>query len=198
MPVAADSLMVVDANLASLKTDIVVDRSIVYTLSPASDGYVAKVTIKYKNRGGFSWKTTRYRNYVRVFVPAGSELVASSGAMLNDKILDPQRLPSQIDVIDELGRRSFGAFVSVEPGETRQLEISYRLPALVATRIKLGSYSLYVQKQPGLVAVPLTIDLDFGKKVTVASPPELPARFGDNKYSFSTDLRLDRQFEVGF
>jgi len=195
---ANDFLMVVDANLAALKTDSVMSRAINYSFKPDANGLTATVSLTYTNHGGFSWKTTRYRTYTRIYVPPGSALVSSSGAMANDKILDPRHTPGKVDIVDELGLRSFGAFISVEPGETRMLSFTYRLPASIVSAAGAGNYSLNVQKQPGTIAVPLTLGLDFGKKVASATPPESRANWGDNGYTLSTDLTVDRQFKIGF
>ncbi len=195
---ANDFLMVVDANLAALKTDSVMTRAINYSLKPDANGLTATVNLTYVNHGGFSWKTTRYRNYTRIYVPPGSALVSSSGAMANDKILDPKRTPGKVDTVDELGLRSFGAFISIEPGETRTLSFTYKLPPSIVSAARGGNYSLNVQKQPGTIAVPLTLNLDFGKKVASADPPEAPQYWGDGSYNVSTDLTIDREFKVGF
>ncbi len=195
---ANDFLMVVDANLAALKTDSVMSRAIDYSFKPDSGGLTATVNLTYTNHGGFSWKTTRYRTYTRIYVPPGSELVSFAGAMTNDKILDPRHTPGRVDTVDELGLRSFGAFLSVEPGETRTLSFTYRLPASIVAAAGAGNYSLNVQKQPGTIAVPLTLSLDFGKKVASATPPESRANWGDDRYTLSTDLTVDRQFKIGF
>jgi len=195
---SGDRLMVVDANLAALKTDSVVERSVSYAIVPDRGGLLATVRLRYVNRGSFTWKTTRYRTYTRVFVPAGSELVGVTGAMMNDRILDPARRPGMADIVDELGARSFGAFLSVEPGETRELVFTYRLPPAVVSSVREGDYTLLVQKQPGLIAVPLTLSLDFGKNLKSATPSEEPVQFGDSKYRIQTDLRTDREFGVSF
>jgi hypothetical protein len=118
--------------------------------------------------------------------------------MTNDKIIDPKRRPGTVDVGTELGRRVFGAFISIEPGETRELSFSYRLPTSVAAQVQNGNYSLLVQKQPGLRATPLTIDLDFGKKLKTAVPAEDAKEFGDTRYRTATDLRIDRLFTAQF
>jgi len=193
-----DYLMVVDANLAALKTDSVMSRSVNYSLKRDGNGLIATVDLKYRNNGSFSWKTTRYRTYTRIYVPAGSELISVTGNMANDKILDPKRHPGTVDTADEFGRRSFGTFIAVEPGETRDLVFAYRLPETIASAAQAGIYSLLVQKEPGIGAVPLTLSLDFGKRVARATPPEEQSQWGDNLYNISTDLAIDRQFAVGF
>jgi hypothetical protein len=42
-------------------------------------------------------------------------------------------IPGQVDVMRDLGKTVFGAFWSIEPGETRQLTFKYRLPARVTS-----------------------------------------------------------------
>jgi hypothetical protein len=195
---AGDYLMVVDANLAALKTDSVMQRSVDYSLRPSGNDLIATVDLKYANHGSFTWKTTRYRTYTRLYVPAGSQLVSVTGNLANDKILDPKGTPGTVDTVDELGRRSFGTFISVEPGETRDLVFTYRLPSSIAASPASGTYDLLVQKQPGIGAVPLTLTLDFGKRVSRATPAEASSQWGDNLYRNSTDLAIDRQFEIGF
>jgi hypothetical protein len=192
-----DYLMVVDANLASLKTDAVMKRSVHYVIAPSGSGYEGRVAITYENRGSFTWKSTRYRTYARAYVPAGSELVGWSGAMENDKLKDPARRPGKADVVDELGKRTFGAFISIEPGEKRTLEFRYKLAPSVVNAIKAGKYRLDVEKQPGTLSPGLTLDLDFGKNLTSAVPAEDRKEWGDARYRFNTDLRIDRLFEIG-
>jgi hypothetical protein len=196
--VRGDYLTVIDANLASLKTDPAVRRTISYAISPQADGsFLGSVRILYDHRGHFDWKTTRYRTYTRVYLPQGSEFASVIGAMENDKLKDPGRHAGKADVGDELGRKWFGAFISIEPGEKRTLEFRFKVAPSVVQAIRAGKYSLDVEKQPGTVAHGLTLDLDFGKKVSSAEPPEDRSQWGDTRFRFTSDLRIDRAFDIG-
>lgn len=195
-PTRDDTVMVVDANLASLKTDQAVERQYRYTLRRDAQGYVAAVAIDYENRGSFTWKTTRYRTYARVYVPPGSQLLGVTGAMADDKIKDPGRHAGVADQGDELGHRWFGAFVSVEPGEKRTLEFRYRVAPAVAAGIAAGEYRLSWLKQGGLIGPSLTLDLDFGKKLSNAEPAEDRSQWGDTRYRLQTELYTDRLFSI--
>jgi hypothetical protein len=195
--VDVDYLTVIDANLASFKSDSVIERNLQYTLTPVEDGLEAALTITYAHHGKFDWKTTRYRTYTRVYVPEGSELIGVDGAMMNDKLKDPARRLGKVDVYSEFGRTVFGAFISIEPGEKRALTFRYRLAPSVAKAIAAGKYQLDFEKQPGTTAHGLTLELNFGKNLTMARPAEDPREFGDSIYKYSTDLRLDREFIVG-
>lgn len=198
IPDGADSLAYFDANLASLKSDPAVEREISYRIVPDSSGFKATAKMTYRHHGKFDKFTTRYRTYARLYVPDGAELLGVVGAMENDKLKDPRRRPGTVDVLHEFGRTAFGAFISIEPGETRSLEFSYRLPKAVADAIRAGQYRLLAAKQPGTIGHRLTLDLDFGKKLKSAAPAEQPKNFGDSRYSLDSDLRMDRLFEAVF
>ncbi len=192
-----DYLMVVDANLASLKTDSVMERKINYSFATASDGKLhARADITYKNNGTFTWKTTRYRTYTRVYVPAGSVLVKGIGMMENDKISDPSRRPGKVDVGEEFNKTFFGAFISIEPGEERTLSFEYILPEGIQNQIASGLYKFFAQKQSGTIGHPLTLNLDFGKNIIRAVPAEERKEWGNGVYKLQTDLRVDREFEI--
>lgn len=137
-----DYVMVVDANLGSLKTDQVMEKELVYSVVPREDDrLVAKAVITYTNTGTFTWKTTRYNTYTRLYVPFGSELISSNGAMLREK----DTTPGEVDVGSDLAKTVYGAYISVEPGQKKKLEFEYLLP----TSITSDEYRLLIQKQPG-------------------------------------------------
>lgn len=144
-----NALMVVDANLGSLKTDPAVRRFVSYRVNVnAPNEAVVKVT--YRHDGTEDWKTSHYRTYTRLYVPAGSKLMHAEGAMKDDT-----QAPGTVDVLEESGRTVFGAFVSVNPGETKTLAVRYRLPAGVDwSRLRLEKqagnvYTSYQVALPG-------------------------------------------------
>lgn len=128
-----DYLMVVDANLAAYKTDAVMRKNIDYQITK-DGGLVATLKLTYYHEGDFDWRTTRYRSYTRVLVPRGSELINQNG--LTD-------FSAAVDEI--LDKTIFGFFWSIEPGQNKEVTLSYRLPA----NINSDNYQLYFQKQSG-------------------------------------------------
>jgi hypothetical protein len=63
-PTGTDMLFVVDANLASLKSDPFVDRETKYELyENASGQWIGRVSTTYTHNGSFDWRTTRYLTY---------------------------------------------------------------------------------------------------------------------------------------
>ncbi|MFH1145620.1 MAG: DUF4012 domain-containing protein, partial [bacterium] len=144
----SDFLLVADANLGALKTDPYVDRYVNYQLLPEQDRIKAKVTLTYKNNAKFTWKTTRYRDYVRLYVPLGSKLLTTEGLMDNDRTTKP----GSPDSYEEIGKAQvFGGFVAIEPGETRSISFEYQLPKKILEDYKKGRYHLLYQKEPGAV-----------------------------------------------
>lgn len=196
-PGEGDAQMLVDANLASLKTDPKVSRAVRYELFRNSSGqYVGRTTVRYTHTGGFDWKTTRYRTYARLYVPAGSELIRVEGSMLNDKLHNPTGAAAPVDVAEELGMTSFGTFISIEPGESRTLVFEFEVADAVVEDIEAGAYALAYLKQVGAQNHELTVDLDFDKNVTDASVPEDRGEWGDDVYRVNTKLDQDLEFQV--
>lgn len=188
-----DYLLWVDANMGALKTDVAIERELTYQFAPAENGnYLARVKMKYAHKGTFDWRISRYRDYARVYVPSGSVLVAFRGAMIKEK----NSAPGPVDQGIENGRQWFGAFIAIEPGQTGELIFEYYIAPAVAARIKNNSYKLIVQKQLGSVNTRLTLDLDFGKKLTFSAPGENAEKQGDGRYNYSTVLKTDSEVEI--
>ncbi|MBI5729293.1 MAG: DUF4012 domain-containing protein [Candidatus Magasanikbacteria bacterium] len=187
-----DYVLWADANMGALKTDVAIDRSLSYTFAPVATGIRATASMAYANRGAFTWRTSRYRDYARLFVPLGSKLVSAGGAMEADRSLKP----GVVDQGIENGKQWFGAFISIEPGKTGTLSFTYDLPATVVAAVRAGRYELLAQKQIGTLGTRLTLHLDFGKPVQGATPGEGSTKHGDTLYDFVTDLKTDREFSV--
>jgi hypothetical protein len=188
-----DYVLWVDANLASLKTDAVIERELSYSFMPSSTGaYIGTLKMKYTNNGSFTKFTTRYRTYARVYVPLGSTFISVAGSMKTEKSTEPGIVDRGI----ENGRQWFGTFISIEPQRSGELVWKFSLAPQVVDRIKNNSYTLVAPKQLGTIANKLTLDLNFGKNITSAMPSELPKDIGDQKFTLQTDLRVDRAFYV--
>lgn len=178
-PTTGDYVMVVDANMASLKSDPTVKRHVTYTLDKEKN--TATLSMEYNHTGTFDIRTTRYRTYVRFYVPLGSEFISAEG---NDK---------DIETSTELDKTVFGTFMSIEPGTTEKISITYTLAPTVSQAIEDGSYSLLAQKQAGTVDHQLTVELNFGRDVKAVTPHSAIVDKNSLRYqtSFLTDTTLD-------
>jgi len=186
-----DFLHIVDANMASLKSDPGVYRTVDYSVKPVGDDLEATVAIHYDNRGTFSWKATRYRTYTRVYVPEGSELLEHSGVMDNDKLHGGR--PGTPEVANELGKTVIGGFISIEPQTQGQLVYRYRLPRPLTETIKsTGQYELLLLKQSGTPNRTVKLDLDMPWKPGSVEPLDNLTNRRDTTVLMETNLRQDR------
>jgi hypothetical protein len=162
----------------------------------ASAQWIGRVAIHYQHQGTFDWKTTRYRTYTRIYLPTDTEFLSVEGSWLNDKTQNPSRAKGKVDVVDELGLTSFGTFTSVEPGEENTLIFEFVLAPQVVEAIEAQLYELTVIKQAGAQNNALTLDLDFGKTVARAHPPEDSTNWGDEVYHLNTIVDQDLEITV--
>ena len=239
-----DSLLVVDTNVGFNKVDANVARSIGYLVDLSdADRPRARLTLTYENRGTKPIETCIqeakydgtyadmmdgcYWDYVRVFVPPGSQLLEGPGIPLPGGSLHSQSgdAASQrpiAPVLNDKGRITWAAFFDLAPGAERTLVFDYQLPASVlrsAGEDGLVRYGLWVRKQPGTEAVPLEVQilLPAGAELVDARPGDRPWQ-QDAAPAFTpsvtpavapavapgvapsvvTDLRTDRVFELLF
>ncbi len=187
-----DSLMVVDANLASLKSDPAVKRTLNYRVRREGDDVLATLNIRYEHTGELTWKTTRYRTYTRVYVPRGSTLVASSGAMTECNV----KKEGTVQTSEELGHTVFAAFTCTEVGATKELSLTYRLNGSPLALLDQGKYKLLVQKQPGTIAHTLNVDVDLDREIQdTLVLPETAAATG-TRLQDATTLLVDREYDL--
>lgn len=173
-----DYLSVIHSNINGYKTDGVIDETIRHRAEIASDGSVTDtVTITRTHRGGdtpYEWWNRVNADYLRVYVPKGSELLSTSGTTREfpPEPLDYDRLgfrrdadvvreetgqrideKSGVRISEDAGKTVFGAWVYVSPKESVTVEYRYRLPfSIDMTALATGdpqSYSVLYQKQSG-------------------------------------------------
>jgi len=180
-----DYLMVVDANLAALKTDAVMSRSINYKVTEGANGLFSKLTVNYAHNGQLDWKTSAYKSYTRVYVPLGSRLIKISGYDA-----------SQIDTGKESGKTWFGFYLTVGPGKINNITLEYKLPPSIMLN---NNYGLYIQKQPGKELGYLSVDLNFKNGIKSYSPASLyMQKISPARVKWQGDLNIDRSFNVRF
>lgn len=187
--VEGDYFMVVDSNMAALKTDAVMKKDIKYNLEEKEDGFIAHLRINYVHEGSHDWKTGDYKTYTRVYVPRGSQLIKAEGA------------ESEIDTKEELDKTSFGAFFTVKVGRSRSLYFEYKLPKDIGEYIKENGYKLYVQKQPGSKVGNLELDVSLLNEVKSYNPFGLNTgaeKLNDNRIRWIGDLKTDKELEIIF
>lgn len=138
-----DYLHINDANLGGRKSNLYVTQEVHQEIEIDKGEITKTVTITYKNPEKYDgWLNSVLPNWVRVYVPKGSELIVSEG--LEDKV----------DPYEELGKTVFAGLFQLRPEGVSKVTFKYKLP------FKAGKvYSMYIQKQPGTDANLQTIML---------------------------------------
>lgn len=136
-----------DCNFAGAKSNMFIEQEVKQEIQVANDGAVTKtVTVDYRNPAppsncnlekGDLCLNGLYRDWVRLYVPKGSELVEMIGS------------ESQVKTYEDLGKTVFEAFYGdkapLRPEGKARVTFKYKLP-FKATK---EDYRLLIQKQPG-------------------------------------------------
>lgn len=222
-PSNSDFLMVVDANIGFNKTNLVMDKSLVYQVdlqnltNPLAylsvshinhaEGehtcyqYPATVGIKSKQEYPFN---DCYWNYMRVYKPAGSQLFGSTPhAIPAGWTLREAPVPAQVDQLGDEnipGATVYGTLMVVPPGDNLITSFDMYLPQYVLERNRQSlawTYKLTVQKQPGTVAVPFNLKLLLPSGVQVSDSSH-KLQWKEGFWILNTDLRQDLEFYMIF
>ncbi|MCB0107724.1 MAG: DUF4012 domain-containing protein [Caldilineaceae bacterium] len=164
-PAEGDFLAIVNTNFGYNKVNAVIEERVAYQVSwpdgPAAPA-VATVTMIYKHpferpgyvcdqtphyEGSYEEMIARcYFDYVRLYAPAGSELLGVQG--LQSETVTSQR--------GEGGSQLFGGYFILSPGSESTIAFQYRLPA----EITPANYHLTVRRQAGTPPLPFQADID--------------------------------------
>lgn len=146
-----DYLMVINTNLGGGKTDTVIEQRIDVDVQIAEDGSVVNTVTITKEHLGLSTALFEGLNnvdYLRLYVPRGSELISASGFEIPDsELFETPEFPlnsdedlaftieqaekdpmSQTDIWEEQGKTVFGNWMQTKPGESQQVTFTYKLP----------------------------------------------------------------------
>lgn len=148
-----DFLLLTDANLGAYKSDSVVKRSVRYNINFSKETPEATLDITYTHTATEkNWLINHYTSYLRAYVPAGSWLTDIEGGS------------GETQYGNEFGKRLFGTVVYVPVGTSKTITFRYTLPKT----INETTWAMHLQKQPGLVAIPYSVEITGadGKKTT--------------------------------
>lgn len=185
-----DYLMIVDANLAAFKSDAIMKKNISYELKPSENRLISSLRLNYQHNGSFDWRTTRYRSYTRILTPLGSELkeLTNINTSENDFI-------SYDDL--ELNKHVFGFFWSIEPGQSKEIKISYYLPEDINNSLKEDKlYNLFVQRQPGSLIENFSLAINTDKEILESIGSNLEKNQNKNRVFWTSKLETSEYFQV--
>lgn len=151
---SGDRLALIEANIAGQKTDGVISEAVRHHVDIQNDGSIVdtvQLTRTHGGRKGELFRGVRNVSYLRAFVPKGSRLLSASGFRPPPPSLfkQPEEATTpDVDIHaiestarttsngirfeDEGSYTSFGGWMQLDPGETQQITLSYKLPFTVA------------------------------------------------------------------
>ncbi len=138
-----------NSNMAGAKSNMFVSEKVTKDVSISGDTITTKLTVDYNNpykgsdcglESGGLCLNAPLRNWVRVYVPAGSKLTESKGIISST---DGKAKP--MDTFTDLGKTFFEGFLIVNPLGQARIELTYTSPVKSAD----GKYRLLIQKQAG-------------------------------------------------
>ncbi|MFA6485934.1 MAG: DUF4012 domain-containing protein [Candidatus Magasanikbacteria bacterium] len=151
-----DYLMVINTNIQGQKSDARIKQIISHEAMIDADGSIVDTVIITRTHTGNTWEGmygTHNVDYIRLYVPEGSELIEASGftwpddasfhspavGVTKDSDLAVAEAEVAIDnrtgtrVTNEFGKTAFGNWIITEPGQTTQVQFIYRLPFKIST-----------------------------------------------------------------
>lgn len=193
-----DFFMLVDSNLAALKTDSVMERSLDYSLKlDENDDLIATLAITYDHTGeSLTDLITRYRTYARLYTPEDTWFIRAYIQHGDQK--QELKLLNDVEIIEEFNKKYAAAFIQIEPGDSKTLIFEYRLSEKIKKDYEDGLYRLFVQKQPGTSGHNLKINLNFNQSIKSYHSEILPEKLDKKSIDWNTDLRVDREFDIKF
>lgn len=212
-----DYLSVVSSNINGYKTDKMIKETINHQAEIQEDGSIIDtLTITRQHQGGhekYEWLNQVNANYLRVYLPLGSELISASGQTLEEyrQPIDYEKqgfkqdaLVSSIErrmtidpktgthIFEENKKTVFANWVYVSPGKTVILTYKYKLPFKISLTNLTDSYSLLAQKQAGSLGSKFIHQLKFPEAWSVSWQYPENLNVASGTLNLNSDLKIDR------
>lgn len=137
-----------------------------------------------------------YWDYLRVLVPAGSELLsATSHTIPGEELLSGRTSAGEVvRHATDLGPDAVATLLLVRPGETLETRFEYALPSDVLQELDGAVvYELLVQKQPGTDSTPLRVRVSLPDGVTMQASDPHPDSISDSVLEYALALATDQR-----
>jgi hypothetical protein len=203
--VEGDYLMVVDSSLRSTKLSLLIEPRIDVDVSIDVEGNTTNVvTLAYTNDYS-AWSEgvdphlaglvtgqgslPLYGDYLRLLVPGGTVLrqLTEEGTPVGAE-----------DIWSEDGKAVLARFFLLPLDAKKELAFTYAVPLAANTGGDFYEYRLFVQKQPGTRAIPLTITIHPPPGLKIVSTEVDGGQLGGEPNRIVTDLREDREIVVRY
>jgi hypothetical protein len=218
-PEKGDFLMVVDTNIGFNKTNSVVESLLFYDVDLTDlTAPISSLSVIHKNNSPevicrqrdksylsraekFYPVTDCYWNYMRIYKGAGTKILKATPQFIPANwMVIKQDVPAQVDILDEAiaGIQAFGTLMVVPGNESRTTDFRFALPPdVIQSDSTHFTYHLLVQKQPGTLAVPITIRVHLPESAAITSLPT-GAVIQENNVLLQGDLQMDLRLDIQF
>jgi hypothetical protein len=221
-PENSDFLMAVNSNIGFNKTNAVVESALAYDVDLAdlnrphahldvintnhSTGDVPCEPRPPRDPAETDYPINEcYFSYLRVYRPAGTTLLDSTPpAIPASETMIEVDIPAHTDDLgnEEIsGAQVFGALLVVHQGESLHTGFDFGLPTLVLRQnAQTGgwTYTLTVQKQPGTIAIPLTLHIHLPQNGRLVSSSLPPRQNAQGMLTYQLKLLQDISLRVDF
>lgn len=218
-----DNLLIVDSNLGFNKVNAIVEKQVTYEVQLAADApSTATLTMLYKNPSTGTADCTEivanynvesgipysqlinacYRNYVRVYTPPGSQLLAASEHPVTaENLLRKQAWSGHAETISEATEwATFANYFLLPRQQETTVSFEYNLPPTAIQNRNTGelTYKLHIYKQAGAKPHPLTIAVQLPPDAVLVQATPLPTAVNGQTVMFKTTLDRDLSFTLTF
>ena len=222
-PTDKDYLSVVSSNINGYKTDRMIKETIKHQAEIQEDGSIIDtLTITRRHQGGdseYDWWNRVNSNYLRVYLPLGSQLISANGQSLEiyqppidyqkhnfkkDPLVEAIESKMVIDaktgtrIFEESGKTVFANWAYVSPGETVVVSYKYKLPFKIDLTKSTDSYSLLTQKQLGSLGSVFSHQVDFPDDWQVSWQYPENMTLNSGLLNFNGDLKTDKFIGASF
>ncbi|MFH1326295.1 MAG: DUF4012 domain-containing protein [Candidatus Falkowbacteria bacterium] len=219
--ISGDYLAVINSNMAGGKSDRKIEQDIKHEAVVTPDGSIINtvtITRNHTAKKNEQFAGVRNVNYLRVYVPEGSQLLDAEGFERPNQIyfddpadgaeVDPDiYLTENIAVVDEqsgvkiyneLNKTVFAHWMQVDPEQTAIVKLKYKLPFKITDKLKsepsINLYSLLAQKQPGTISSNFSSILTLPTNIKIIKRENDTAPTNTSGWHVTDDLRQDAYF----
>lgn len=185
-----DFLALVEANLGANKANYYLDRNYHLETAIGKEGEIRhRLRLSYTNRSPSDvFPGGKYKNRMRVYLPFGSKLTRVLWAEAD--------ITKGVTSFVDYGRSGYSFLLTLEPKQQKNLVIDYQIPQKLEFKDGKASYRLDIVKQAGTLKDPLEWRITYPLSYQLIS--NQTQKINPQEHTISTDLSVDRSFEIIF
>lgn len=185
-----DFLSIIEANLGANKVNYYLDRSYDLHTVVEKDGNLRhRLRVSFLNRSpSDAFPGGKYKNRMRLYLPFGTKLIRA--------IWGETDITKNITGFVDYGRSGYSMLLELDPKEQKILVLDYEVPIKIEFQDGKATYRLDVVKQAGTGKDPFVWTVTY--PISYQLIPNQTGETSPQEQSISTDLSVDRSFEVEF